>query len=368
MIMSMIDLRSDTVTRPTPEMREAMARAEVGDDVYGDDPTVRALEERTAALLGKQAAVFVPTGTMSNQVALRAHTEAGDEILADIGAHVFTSEGGAPAGLSGILVRPLLGSHGIFTGDDVRRAVRARHRFSPATIAAPTKLVEIENTHNGGGGTVWPLGQIEEVTETARDLGLALHLDGARLWNATAASGVPESRYASYFDSVSVCFSKGLGAPVGSALAGTSGFIERARRFKQMFGGGFRQAGILAAAALYALEHHRGDLAADHRKAKELAEALARIEGISIDSSRVETNILRFRLETLPAAEFVERCYQRGVHLLVQGPDRVRAVLHRDISFEEVKTAIEVFRDVTDGQSLEPIDSGKLTRPTLRRT
>ncbi len=355
--MTTIDLRSDTVTRPTPEMREAMARAEVGDDVYGDDPTVRALEERTASLLGKQAAVFMPTGTMTNQVALRSHTEAGDEILADMGAHIFTSEGGAPAGLSGILIRPLLGDNGIFTADDVRRAVRAHHRFSPKTILAPTKLVEIENTHNGGGGTVWPLERIQEVSETARSLGLALHLDGARLWNATAATGIPESRYASYFDTVSVCFSKGLGAPVGSALAGTAAFVDRARRFKQMFGGGFRQAGILAAGALYALEHHRGELAADHRKARRLADALAGIDGIEVDPSRVETNILRFRLTMLGADEFVERCYDRGVHLLVQGPDRVRAVLHRDISFEQVDEAITTFRDV-----LRPTAATKIAR------
>jgi threonine aldolase len=342
----MIDLRSDTVTRPSPAMREAMARAEVGDDVYGDDPTVRALEERTASLLGKEAAVFMPTGTMTNQVALRSHTEAGDEILADVGAHIFTSEGGAPAGLSGILVRPLPGENGIFTAEDVRGAVRAHHRFSPKTIPAPTKLVEIENTHNGGGGTVWPLDRIQEVSEAARSLGLALHLDGARLWNATAASGIPESRYASYFDTVSVCFSKGLGAPVGSALAGTAAFVERARRFKQMFGGGFRQAGVLAAAALYALEHHRGELEADHRKARRLADALAEIEGVEIDPSRAETNILRFQLTAMGAVELVERCYERGVHLLVQGPDRVRAVLHRDISFEQVDEAITIFRDV----------------------
>jgi threonine aldolase len=344
--MSRIDLRSDTVTRPTVGMREAMAHAEVGDDVYGDDPTVHALEERTASLLGKEAAVFMPTGTMTNQVALRTHTESGDEILADIGAHVFTSEGGAPAGLSGIQVRPLLGQNGIFTADDVRRAVRVRHRFSPATIPAPTKLVEIENTHNGGGGTVWPLERIQEVSEAARDLGLALHLDGARVWNATAATGIPEARYASYFDSVSVCFSKGLGAPVGSALCGTAAFVTRARRFKQMFGGGFRQAGVLAAAALYALEHHRGDLAADHRKARELAEAIAGMEGVEIDAARVETNIVRFRLTRMSAADFVDRCYEHGVYLLVQGADRVRAVLHRDVSADQVREAIPIFRIV----------------------
>ncbi len=224
-------------------MRAAMARAEVGDDVYGDDPTVRALEERTAAILGKEAAVFMPTGTMSNQVGLRAHTEAGDEILADAGAHIFTSEGGAPAGLSGIQVRGLPGVNGIFTGEDVLRAIRVPHRFNPKTLPPPTKLLAVENTHNGGGGTIWPLERIEEVTKAARSRGLALHLDGARLWNASAATGIPESKYSSFFDTVSVCFSKGLGAPVGSALAGPASFIERARRFKQMFGGGLPPGG-----------------------------------------------------------------------------------------------------------------------------
>jgi threonine aldolase len=343
----MIDLRSDTVTRPSPGMREAMARAEVGDDVYGDDPTVRELEARTAEILGKEAAVFMPTGTMTNQVALRAHTEPGDEILADIGAHVFTSEGGAPAGLSGVQVRPIVGRHGVFTGDDLRRAVRTRHRFSPSTLPPPTKLVEVENTHNGGGGTIWPLETIRDVAETARALGLALHLDGARLWNASAATGIGESTYASFFDTVSVCFSKGLGAPVGSALAGGAAFTERARRFKQMFGGGFRQAGILAAAALYAVENHRGDLAADHKKARDLAAALASSPEFEIDPALVQTNIVRFRLRTLAAPEFVERCYAHGVHMLASGPDRVRAVLHRDVSSSDLLEAIAAIQRVT---------------------
>ncbi len=340
----MIDLRSDTVTRPTEPMRAAMARAEVGDDVYGDDPTVRALEERTAEILGKDAAVFMPTGSMSNQVGLRAHTEAGDEILADAGAHIFTSEGGAPAALSGIQVKGLPGVNGIFTADDVLRSVRVPHPFNPQTLAPPTKLLAVENTHNGGGGTVWPLERIEEVARAARSRGLAMHLDGARLWNASAATGIPEAKYASFFDSVSVCFSKGLGAPVGSALAGPSVFVERARRFKQMFGGGLRQAGVLAAAALYAVENHRKDLGADHEKARRLAEALAELPGIEIDVSLVHTNIVRFRVTGTSPFEFVERCHREGVHMLGSSPDRVRAVLHRDVSSEQVGAAISAIR------------------------
>ncbi len=342
----MIDLRSDTVTKPSEAMRATMARAAVGDDVYGEDPTVRALEERTAAILGKESAVFMPTGTMSNQVGLRAHTEAGDEILADAGAHIFTSEGGAPAGLSGIQVKGLAGVNGIFTGDDVLRAIRVPHRFNPKTLPPPTKLLAVENTHNGGGGTVWPLESIEEVTKAARSRGLALHLDGARLWNASAATGIPESRYASFFDTVSVCFSKGLGAPVGSALAGPLAFIERARRFKQMFGGGFRQAGVLAAAALFAVENHRKDLSADHEKARRIAAALAELPGIDIDLSTVQTNIVRFRVLGLSPFDFVERCHAEGVHMLGSSPDRVRAVLHRDISSNQVDAAVSAIQRV----------------------
>jgi threonine aldolase len=341
-----IDLRSDTVTRPTPGMREAMVKAEVGDDVYGDDPTVRALEERTASILGKEAAVFMPTGTMSNQVALRAHTEAGDEILADASAHIFTSEAAAPAALSGIQVRGLSGVNGIFSAEDVLRAVRTPHRFSPKTLYPETKLLAVENTHNGGGGTLWPLERIEQVAGAARSLGLALHLDGARLWNASAATGISEGKYASFFDSVSVCFSKGLGAPVGSALAGPARFIERARRFKQMFGGGFRQAGILAAAAIYAVENHRRDLASDHEKARRLGQALAELPGIDIDLSSVQTNIVRFRIKKGSPFDFVERCHSQGVHMLASSPDRVRAVLHRDISADDVGTAIASIRRI----------------------
>jgi threonine aldolase len=340
----MIDLRSDTVTRPTEAMRQQMARAEVGDDVYGEDPTVLALEKRTAEILGKEEAVFMPTGTMSNQVGLRAHTEAGDEILADGSAHIFTSEGGAPAGLSGIQVRGLPGVNGIFTGEDVLRAIRIPHRFNPKTLPPPAKLVAVENTHNGGGGTIWPLERLEEVAKAARSRDLGLHLDGARLWNASAATGIPEAKYASFFDTVSVCFSKGLGAPVGSALAGPAPFIERARRFKQMFGGGFRQAGVLAAAALYALENHRRDLPEDHGKARALAEALAELPGIEVDLASVQTNIVRFRVTALSPFGFVERCHAEGVHMLGSSPDRVRAVLHRDVSRAQVDIAISLIK------------------------
>lgn len=349
----MIDLRSDTVTQPTPAMREAMAGAEVGDDVYGDDPSVRALEARTAEILGKEEAVYMPTGTMTNQVALRAHTESGDEILAESGAHIFVNEGGAPAGLAGILVRTIRGEHGIFTAEQLESALRVHHPFIPATIAAPTKLVCLENTHNTGGGTVWPLETMRAVAEASHASSIPVHLDGARLWNASAASGISEADYASLVDTVSVCFSKGLGAPVGSALAGPSTFIARARRFKQMFGGGFRQAGIIAAAALHALEHHRSGLADDHRRAKTLASGLASIAGIELDPALVETNIIRFRLSSFSAFELAEQCHAKGVYMLPAGRRALRAVLHRGIDDEAVETALSVVNAILTTENKE---------------
>ena len=353
MIASMIDLRSDTVTQPTPDMREAMARAEVGDDVYGDDPTVRALEARTAELLGKDDAVYMPTGTMTNQVALRAHTEAGDEILAESTAHIFVNEGGAPAGLAGLLVRTIPGEHGIFTAKALEQAIRVRHPFNPSTIAAPTKLVCLENTHNSGGGTIWPLETMQKVAGVARRHGIPLHLDGARLWHASVATGIPEADYAGVFDTVSVCFSKGLGAPVGSALAGASAFIKRARRFKQMYGGGFRQAGVIAAGALYALEHHRAGLAGDHKRAATLAAGLSQLPGVELDTTLVQTNIIRFRLTRMSSFELAEHCHARGVYMLPAGKQAMRAVIHRDIDDESIVTALSVLRNVLATENKE---------------
>ncbi|MXY29598.1 MAG: aminotransferase class I/II-fold pyridoxal phosphate-dependent enzyme [Gammaproteobacteria bacterium] len=342
----MIDLRSDTVTLPTPAMRDAMAAAPVGDDVYGDDPTVNALEARTAELLGKEAAVFVPTGTMSNQIGVRAHTEPGDLVLIDGSAHIVRSESGAPAALSGVTLKPLPGRSGVFTAADVDVAIEPEHPFNPTHLESPPRLLCVENTHNGGGGTVWPLGQVEEVCAAARRHGLATHLDGARLWHATAATGVPEARYCAPFDTVNVCFSKGLGAPVGSALAGSGELVARARRFKQQFGGGFRQAGILAAAALHALEHHRDGLPADVANARALARGIARIDGLEVDLDHVQSNLVRFRVTAMPAGAFATRCHSGGVHLLPQGETGVRAVTHRDISAPDVECALDIMRHV----------------------
>lgn len=345
----MIDLRSDTVSRPTAKMRRIMAEAEVGDDVYGDDPSVRELERRTAEILGKEAAVYMPTGTMTNQVALRTHTQPGDEVLADINAHIYNYEGGAPGALSGVVIRPLLGRNGVFQASDVERAIRRPHPFMPETVLAPTRLLTVENTHNGGGGVIWPVETVKEVTEAARRHGLALHLDGARLWHASVATGVPEAEYAAGFDTVSVCFSKGLGAPMGSALAGSLELVTRARRFKQMFGGGFRQAGIMAAAAAYALENHRDRLAEDHENAQRLASGLDEIPGIDIDRSVVQSNIVRFRVTSISAPELVERCHEKGLHMLPAGADQIRAVTHLDVSTASIDQALSIIRSVLGG-------------------
>ena len=338
--MEAIDLRSDTVTQPTEAMRRAMATAEVGDDVLGDDPTVHELERATAELLGKEAAVYVPSGAMSNQVAVRTHTEPGDEILLEATAHIYYFEAGAPAALSGVTCHLLPGVRGIFTADDVRAALRPANVHFP-----PTKLVCVENTSNRGGGSIWPIERIAEVHDAARGAQLRLHLDGARLWNASVATGIAEREYAKYFDSVSVCFSKGLGAPVGSCLAGGAEFIARARRFRKMFGGGMRQAGIIAAGALYALRNHRERLADDHANAKALAAGLAAMDGIELDPATVETNIVIFRVTGRPAAELVERLQAGGVLVLATGPDSIRAVTNLMVSADDVPRGLAAFEE-----------------------
>jgi threonine aldolase len=248
-----VDLRSDTITKPTPAMRAAMAAAEVGDDVFGEDPTVLELEKETAAMLGKEAAMLTPSGTMANQLAVRIQTEPGDEVIVDGNGHIYIYEGGGPAALSGVTCRCLDGRRGVFSAADVEAVLRPPDSHFPRS-----RLVCLENTHNRGGGKIWPVEELDAVAKLSRTHGLSLHLDGARLWNAAVATGISESRWAAPFDTVSVCFSKGLGAPVGSALAGSKAIIDKARRFRKMFGGGMRQAGIIAAGALYALRNHRG--------------------------------------------------------------------------------------------------------------
>ena len=341
----MIDLRSDTVTRPTEAMRAAIAFAPVGDDVYHDDPTVVELERTVADLLGFEDAVYMPTGTMTNQIAVRVHTEPGDAVFVGPDAHIWLGEAGAPSPISGVVVRPLAGERGVFTADTLRDANPEADDYTPRGLSAPARLVCLENTHNGAGGSVWPLETQRDVLTAARDLGMATHLDGARLWHASPATGVTAADYAAGFDTVSVCFSKGLGAPIGSALAGPPDLVARARRFKQLYGGGFRQAGMMAAGALYALEHHLDRLVDDHRRARELAEALAELPGIELDLEGVVTNIVRFRSNAVPAPELVRRCRRRDLALLSFNDRDLRAVTHLDFGDADLARAVEVFAE-----------------------
>lgn len=332
-----IDLRSDTVTKPSAGMRQAIAEAVVGDDVLGDDPTVAAMEVRVAKMLGKEAAVFVPSGTMANQLAIRTHTQHGDEIILDGESHVYFYECGAPAAISGCSYRFVTGSErGIFTADQVKEVLKPRN-----VHFARQSLIVIENTHNRGGGSIWPIEKIPEIRSLAEAQQLKMHMDGARLMNACIATGRSPADYAQHFDSVATCFSKGLGAPVGSALAGSLEFIDKARFFRKQFGGGMRQAGLLAGAVLYALDHNIDRLAEDHTNAKRLATGLAAIEGISISPQDVETNIVIFTIQKRlgSAAEFVARLKEAGVWMLANGPQKVRAVTHLDVSSEQIEQA-----------------------------
>ena len=339
----MIDLRSDTVTRPTKEMLAAMTRAELGDDVLGDDPTVIRLQEVFAQRMGKAAACFVPTGTMANQTAIRAHTEPGDEIIAHADSHIIHYETGGPAALSGCMIRPLSGARGQFDVEDVDAAVR------PVGIHAPnSRLLEIENTQNRGGGSVWSMERVQRVTKRGRELGLKLHLDGARLWNACIATGRTPAEYAAHFDTVSCCFSKGLGTPAGSAVAGDVETIRRVARFRKMFGGAMRQAGVLAGAALYAMENHFERLAEDHANAKRLAEGIANIKGLTLEPDQaahgVETNLVFFDISPslgMTAADLCAKLKAEGVLMLPPGQRRVRAVTHLDVTGEMVERALK---------------------------
>ena len=340
----MLDLRSDTITKPTTEMRKIMSEAEVGDDVWGDDPSVRALEERTAEVLGMEASVYMPSGTMTNQVAVRTHTQPGDELLIEEHGHIYGSEAGGPAALSGVATRLIKGKRGTFLKEDLEKMIRAPDEHHPRTT-----LVCVENTCNRGGGTVWPLQQLRSVVEYSHQQNLKIHMDGARLWNASVASNIPEAEILKGFDSVSVCFSKGLGAPVGSVLAGSRDFIRESRRFRKLFGGAMRQSGIIAAAALYALENHRERLAEDHENAKTLAFGLAEIPGIKLDPNDVETNIIFFRLEEMDAYEFTEILGNRSILVEAVEADLIRAVTNMMIGSSDIPNLLSVIQKVISG-------------------
>lgn len=338
---SPIDLRSDTLTRPTPGMRAAMHAAEVGDDVFHEDPTVNRLEERVAELLGHEAALFVPSGTMSNQIGVKAHTQPGDELLCDVDCHIYNYEAGGPAQLSSVSCHTLKGDYGILDVAQLEPCIRPDDDHQ-----VRTRLVCLENTHNRGGGRIYPFAKIQAIRDWTRKHGLILHLDGARLWNAIVATGVPARQWGGLFDSVSVCFSKGLGAPVGSALAGPREFVRRGRRIRKLFGGGMRQAGVLAAAALYALDHHIERLTEDHRNAQLIAQAIAETPGLKLTPPRVETNLIWFEVdgERGTAAQVAETLKERGVLVLAAGPRRLRACTHLDVSAAQAERAAEIIR------------------------
>ncbi|MFC3688409.1 GntG family PLP-dependent aldolase [Aquipuribacter hungaricus] len=347
-----VDLRSDTLTAPTPAMREAMASALVGDDVYAEDPTLHELEERTAALLGHEAGLFFPTGSMANMVGVRLLVEPGQELLADVLSHVLRAELGGHGALGGITSRTW--SDGLVDGTSPGRTLDAR---VPLALMAPdagphlvsTAAVAVENTHNFGGGTVQPLEQLQALRAGTAEAGVAVHLDGARLWNAHVATGVPLAVYGGLSDTVSVCFSKGLGAPVGSVLVTTADRIARARVLRKRYGGGMRQAGVLAAACLHALDHHVDRLAEDHVRARRLAEACAAAMPGSVVPAAVETNIVVLRTHDVPAAAVAAAAARQGVLVSALGPRVVRAVTHLDVDDAAVDRACEVLSGVLAG-------------------
>lgn len=340
---AIIDLRSDTVTKPVPAMRAAMAAAEVGDDVIDRDPTCERLQEMIAELLGKEAALFMPSGSMSNQIAVRIHCKPGDEFLCDSGCHIYNYEQAAFAQLSGVSARTIEGEFGVLRPEQFLGTIRP-----DADHMVRTRLVCLENTHNRGAGRVQPIGHVREICRWAHEHGLKTHLDGARLFNAVATTGIPASEWASHFDTVSVCFSKGLGAPVGSALVGPRAIMGEARRHRKLFGGGMRQAGILAAAAVYALQHHRERLVQDHEHARLLAEAVRGCPELTLQPDTIDSNIVIFRVDpaVAAAAEFVARLKAHGTLVLAISAAQIRAVTHLDVDRAGVQRAGDAIQRV----------------------
>jgi threonine aldolase len=338
-----IDLRSDTVTKPTPAMRQAMAEAEVGDDVYGEDPTINRLEQDAARILGKEAALFVPTGTMGNTIAIKLHTEHGQEVICESRCHILNYELSMMAWFAGCVARPTATPDGRLTWEQIRREIRP---LGPH--AAPTGLIEVEDTHNMAGGTVYPLDQLSEIYEGAHDRGLPVHMDGARIFNAATALNVPVSEIASKADTVMFCLSKALGAPAGSMLVGPRKLIDKGRLYRKRLGGGMRQAGVLAAACLIALHEMPACLPVDHTNAKRLARGLAELPGISVDPDAVQTNIVIFDISGtgLDSATFSGRLKERGVLANGVGPALMRIVTHYDVTERMCLDAIDGVREI----------------------
>ncbi len=338
--MTPIDLRSDTVTKPTPEMLHVMMAAPVGDDVFGEDPTVNALEQRVASLFGKEAGVFVPSGTMSNQLGIMVLTQTGEEVIIHETGHIFNYEGTTAAWLSNVQLRPLTGLKGKLWPKDIEAAIRPRNDWDPHS-----SVISLENTTNRGGGTAYTRDELLEIKHLADQHNLLVHLDGARIWNAITATGIEPAFFGTIAETISVCFSKGLGAPVGSMLLGSASRIKKARRFRKVLGGGMRQVGLLAAAADYAITHHWPLMADDHRRAKELASIIAQRSDMEIDPATVESNIVIFELKHEMASDFLKRMDAKGIRMVPFGPKKVRAVYHFQVDETMHQNVLQAFRN-----------------------
>ena len=343
MKMEYIDLRSDTVTKPSKEMLEAMMKADVGDDVYGEDPTVNLLQKRIAEMFGKESALFVPSGTMGNEICIKVHTQPGDEIIVEQDSHIFVYETAGPSLLSGVQMKTIAGKNGSMTVEQIKNAIRPKVYYLPNT-----KLICMENTHGRSGGSIIPLEDIKRIREVALGENIKMHLDGARIWNASIETGISLSEYAKYFDSLLVCFSKGLGAPIGSIIIGDTEFIDEARRYRKIFGGGMRQVGILAAAAIYAIDHNIDRLKEDHKKAKIFAEQLNFIKNIQIVPKNIDTNMVMIDISSTgkTQAYILNLLKDNGLLLTPERTSLLRAVMHLDVSLEQVYKAIDIFKTI----------------------
>lgn len=337
--MKPIDLRSDTVTKPSKEMLNAMLNAKVGDDVYGEDETVNELQEKCAKLTGKEAALFVPTGVMGNELAIKCHTHSGDEVIVESESHIINYETGSPAVISNVQLLPVLGEMGIINVSEIKKYVRPQEYYYPVT-----KLICLENTHNRAGGVIQPIEAIKAISKFAKEKKIKSHLDGARIFNAYVETGISVKEYASHFDSISFCFSKGLGCPIGSILCGDRDFIDMARKWRKILGGGMRQVGILAAAAIYALDNNIFRLKEDNDKAKFFANELSMTEGINVDLKSVQTNIVVFNSLKISKIEFINKLTDKGVLISSGSYDNMRAVFHLDVDEDEVKKAVEIIK------------------------
>ncbi len=339
--MKSIDLRSDTVTKPSKAMREAIFNAEVGDDVFGEDPTVIKLQQKCAELSGKQASLFVTTGCLGNQLAIKGHTVQGDEVICESEAHIFHYETSAPSIISNVQLHTIPGTNGVMNPDDIKSAIRSNEYYFPKT-----KLICFENTHNRAGGTIQPIENIKEIYAFAKENNIKVHIDGARIFNASVETGISLKEYAKHCDSISFCFSKGLGAPVGSILCGNHEFISIAHKWRKILGGGMRQSGILAAAAIYALDNNIDRLKDDNDKANYFAKEISKLDGFGINPDNVQTNIVVFSYNKKSKNDFIQILEKKGVRISSGSYDNLRAVFHMDVTMEEVRKAIEIIQQI----------------------